>query len=251
MKNLLAKRQESVLAALAAGRRTLLVFDFDGTLAPIVADRDAAHMLESTTRLFAEVARRYPTAVLSGRALGDLRPRVASAPLRYIVGNHGAEGGPLGARDVERLRATCHRFLEQVAPRLAPVRGVAVEDKGHSLSIHYRASKEPKEAHSTIVGVVGRLRPAPRVVEGKRVVNVMPRGSPHKGDAVRWLRARARAEHVLFVGDDVTDEDAFGEPGEWLVSARVGRAARSCAAYYVPSRAEVDTLLSALVHHRR
>lgn len=250
MRHILAKRHEGVLAALAESARTLLVFDFDGTLAPIVADRDAARMDDSTAKLFVDVARRYPTAVVSGRALADLVPRLGDAPVRHVVGNHGTEGGPIGKAATERLRQKCHAMLQFVAPRLASLRGVAVEDKEHSLSIHYRASRRPEAAHREILEIVSRLRPAPRIVEGKRVLNVVPKGSPHKGDAVRWLRRRERADLVLFVGDDVTDEDAFAEESDWMVSTRVARSAHSRARYFVRTRGEVDRLVAELCRLR-
>src|SRR5687768_14195664 len=69
----------------------LLVFDFDGTLAPIVRAPEKAAMRALSRRRLIAVAERQPVAVLSGRARADLLPRLAGVPLRHIVGSHGAE----------------------------------------------------------------------------------------------------------------------------------------------------------------
>lgn len=89
---MLAQSNLGVLAQLAWAR-VLLAFDFDGTLAPIVEDRDRARMRARTSRAFAKVCGLYPCAVISGRSQSDVAKRLAGATVKYVIGNHGLEPG--------------------------------------------------------------------------------------------------------------------------------------------------------------
>jgi trehalose 6-phosphate phosphatase len=92
MRYLLARDNQEVLVQLAASR-VVLVFDFDGTLAPIVACRDEAGMRPETGYLLTRICELYPSAVISGRSRPDVTSRLGGAHLRRIVGNHGLEPG--------------------------------------------------------------------------------------------------------------------------------------------------------------
>ncbi len=222
--------------------KPLLAFDFDGTLAPIVLVPDDARMADTTRRLLVRVARLFPCAVISGRARADVAKRSKGVPWVAVVGNHGiesAEGGRAVAPAVQRWR----RVLEH---QLAPVAGVWVEDKGHSLSVHYRGAAHKPRARRAILAALGTLR-GTRVVSGKDVFNVVPRGAPNKGQAVVRLRRRLGCDRVLFVGDDVTDEDAFALAGPRFLAIRVGARRGSAAPHHLRSQAEIDDLLALLV----
>jgi Trehalose-phosphatase len=86
------RAQSSSPLALANGR-TLLCFDFDGTLAPIVTDRNGARMRPRTARLFRDACLVFPCAVISGRSRDDVAPRLGDVAVRYVVGDHGADAG--------------------------------------------------------------------------------------------------------------------------------------------------------------
>jgi trehalose 6-phosphate phosphatase len=226
------------------GRGVLLAFDFDGTLAPIVARREAAAMRPRTAALFHEVCARYPTAVITGRARGDVLPRLAGAAVVAVVGNHGLETGaalpPARARLLETTRARLREL-----PRV--VGGLDVEDKGASFSVHLRRARRPRVAAAAVLAA---LPAGMKVVPGKAVLNVVLATAPHKGDALAALARRHRARALLYVGDDVTDEDAFALDAPGLVGVRVGRARRSAAEYFLRAQPEVDRLLRWLVTHR-
>jgi trehalose 6-phosphate phosphatase len=228
--------------ALAGAARTLLAFDFDGTLAPIVRHPAGAAMRGATRDLLREVALRYPCAIVSGRAVDDLRRLFAGVPVRWLVGNHGAEG--LGAAPPDRARiAAWGRALRAVARE---VPGVAVEDKGRSLAVHYRGAPDGRRARAAVLRVAGR-QPGARLVPGKRVVNLVPQEAPDKGAALVALVARARPEVVLFAGDDVTDEDAFRRSlGVTCITVRVGKARATAADFFLAGQGAVDRLLRAL-----
>jgi len=246
MRHILAAPQRELLAQLAWSN-VLLGFDYDGTLAPIVADPARAELRAETRRLLAQLAELYPCVVVSGRAVRDVQRRLAGIALRAVVGNHGLE--PWRATDeLERLVA---RWRARLAPFVAELPGVELEDKTYSLALHYRRSRQKKAARAGIRRMLRELGEV-RVIGGKQVVNVLPLGAPHKGVALERERDRLGCDTAFFLGDDETDEDVFAldRPGR-LVTVRVGAARASQAAYCVKSQHEVDALLARLIALRR
>jgi trehalose 6-phosphate phosphatase len=242
MRYVLAKANRGVLEPFARGRM-LLALDFDGTLAPIVADPARAVMRPSTRRLLRQVTRVYPCVIISGRARADVRRRVRGLGVREVIGNHGIEPGLDAARAFRAVR----RFVPLLKRQLGRVEGVTVEDKGLSLTVHYRRSREKRAARARILAVTAGLGEV-RLVGGKQVVNILPRGAPHKGLALERVRARLGCETAVYVGDDETDEDVFalGRPGR-LLGIRVRRRRGSAAACYIRTQAEIDALLRHLL----
>lgn len=246
MRHILAARGVDMLAELACSR-VLLAFDFDGTLAPIVSQRDRAEMRPRARRLLARVCELYPCAVISGRSRSDVSRRLAGARVRYVVGNHGLEPG----RDLAAFAREVSAAKLELERALALVRGVEIEDKRYSLAIHYRSARRKTAARDAIHAAIERASVPLRLVGGKQVVNAIPRGAPHKGDALGELRVKARADAALFVGDDLTDEDVFALERPWrLIGIRVGQSARSAAGYYLRDQREIDGLLATLASLR-
>lgn len=242
--DLLAPSQAATVRALAADG-TLVVLDFDGTLAPIVEDRAAARLTRRARRALSALAARLPVAVLSGRAAADVRARLDGVPARWVVGSHGAEwpGEAARRRAWRALVAGWRRALEA---RLAGRRGVEIEDKGLSLAVHYRAAPAAGAARRAVERAVAGL-PGARAIAGKRVINLVPADAGDKGDALRRLVREAGAARLLFVGDDVTDEAAFAADVRVpAVMARVGRSRGSRASHWLGRRADVDELLERL-----
>jgi len=248
MKYLLARPNRAILLRHLAAN-VALVFDFDGTLAPIVRDPEAARMRPETRALLRKVALRYPCAVISGRARDDVAARLAGTGVDWIVGNHGAEWG-WAQLDSISVEALVLEWRDRLIERLGDVDGVFVEDKRYSLAIHFRRSRAKRRALVAIAEAVSVL-PDARVRRGKEVVNVVPRGAPHKGIALQQMRALLRCDTALYVGDDTTDEDVFAldEPGQ-LVTARIGKSGDSQAAYYLETQREIDTLLRLILESR-
>ena len=246
MKNILADEQHKTLLGFAR-QSVLLAFDFDGTLAPIVVNPEAAAMRQRTSRLLTQVAKLYPCAVLSGRSRKDVMAKVAAIPLRAVFGNHGMEPSP----NLRSWRRLATQWRAQLAAFLPDIPGVVIEDKGVSLAVHYRRAHARAAVHRLVLGAAAELR-GPRILEGKMVVNVLPAGAPDKGTALMTLRKRLRCESAIYVGDDDTDEDVFAlARRECLLGIRVGLSRRTQAAYFVPSQAAVDQLLVKLVEARR
>jgi trehalose 6-phosphate phosphatase len=218
--------------------RPLLVFDFDGTLAPMVRMPERAHMRPKTAKLLRELSKRRDVAVLSGRKRDDVAGRLDEATIRWVVGNHGAEWERVAPRLLRRVAV----WRELLEPQL--FEGVRLEDKGLSLTLHYRGVKNPhatvRRLRALVAGLEGvTLKP------GKRVLNLLPAGSPNKGDALKRLRRLSLCGAALYVGDDDTDEDAFAVRG--ALSVRVGPSKRSRAKWFLHGQAEIDALLERLM----
>lgn len=246
MKRLLSRDHGDVLAQVAWSR-VLVAFDFDGTLAPIVSDRNEARMRPQTRELFSKVCSLYPCAVISGRGQADVRSRLGSASVEYVIGNHGLEPGA-GLEKFETEIARARALLEK---SLGGLPGLDIEDKRYSLAIHYRRSRSKRVARAAIAEAVAALPVRLRLVPGRLVVNLVPERAPNKGDALVALRSTARADTALYVGDDVTDEDVFelDQPGR-LLTVRVGESRESAAAYFLRDQREMDRLLAKLVAMR-
>ncbi len=243
MQNLLSPDSRSVLARLA-GEKTLCAFDFDGTLAPIVAHPDLARMRDRTRSLLGLLAARYPSVVISGRARADVLGRLTGLELARVIGNHGAETELTTVKSRRRVQ----QWRTALERRLLPLPGLLIEDKGLSLTLHYRLCTQKVEARRRILEAVRSLQHV-RVVGGKQVVNLVEDKAPHKGDILAAERDRLDCDWILYVGDDETDEDAFTLNGN-IVAVRIGQKQRSHARYYLRTQTEIEMLLELLCNMR-
>ena len=210
------------LAARRRAGRMLVALDFDGTLADIVADPAVAALHATVEPPLRRLAARPDTdvAIVSGRALEDVRARVP-IPELYLAGNHGLEIEGPGVSQVHREAASVRpqlvRCATELRRRLGEVPGVETEDKGLSLSVHYRRAVYPEEAGRRVRALLEELcggDPRLRLTAGKMVHEVRPAVDWDKGRATAFLQQALRASHgslvpTIFIGDDVTDEDAF------------------------------------------
>jgi trehalose 6-phosphate phosphatase len=246
VKHLLEREGRQALAALMRAR-PLLAFDFDGTLAPIVARPDDARVSAAVSQRLARLAQLCPVAIVTGRSVADVEPRLGFVP-HYIVGNHGAEdpergegGAEASAFDALRARIAAQADDLQRA-------GIRIEDKQYSLALHYRLAKDRDQALARIEHLLAGLDRRLATFGGKCVVNVVVAGAPDKGDAVVALVERCGAGAALFVGDDVNDEAVFARAAPNWLTVRIGRDdPTSRAAYFLDSHAEVATLLEAML----
>lgn len=246
MKHLLSAEGLASLRGLA-GARALFAFDFDGTLAPIVARPPDARAAVAVRQRLALLAQRAPVAVVSGRSLADLRQRVP-VEVRHCIGNHGNEGLP-DAPDPATLHAICRGWIAQLDAALAdaPSSGIVVEDKRLTLSVHYRFARDREQAARELTHIVDRLDPAPRAIGGKLVLNLLPPGACTKFEALDALARRERVERVLFVGDDETDELVFAQARAHWITVRVEFDRSSRAHYFIHRQSEIVRLLDQLL----
>ena len=253
----------ALIARLRRAARLLVLSDLDGTLIPLRARPDLA-VADQKTRAVLRAVRRAPgvrLGIISGRALCVLRRAVGVRDLVWI-GNHGLELGIPGrtvvvpaARHGTPVMARLARGLAEV---VRPIPGALVEDKGCSLSVHWR-NVRPGAVRSFRRLVYGALEPwqargGVRVTLGKRVIEVRPPVAWDKGSAVEWLRRRGRyrAGELVYLGDDRTDEDAFRAVNRWHgISVCVGVRARvSCARWRLGGPREALELLERIAEER-
>jgi trehalose 6-phosphate phosphatase len=178
--------------------KTALLFDVDGTLAPIAPRPELARVPAEIRAELARLAGSYLLlACISGRAGEEAAALVGVDGIRY-VGNHGLE---LDERAAE-LSAQVAAFRDSVA--------LPVEDKGLSLSYHYRGAEDEETARAELEEIAERARAAeldPRW--GRKVLEIRPPVAADKGTAVQALLASVPARLGLYAGDDTTDLDAF------------------------------------------
>jgi trehalose-phosphatase len=213
-----------VARRLKSAQHVLLLSDFDGTLTTIVEQPEMAVLSLETKNLLRRLSRNrhYTVGIISGRALADLRDRVGVDGIIY-AGNHGLEIEGLGSHFLEPLaeemRPMLHILNSALSTALRGVKGVFVEDKGLTLSVHYRLAEGSEidkvdEAFTKItdpLNVTGQIK----VTRGKKVYEIRPPVDWNKGRAVSWLMARLKKMKgkvgaiPVYLGDDLTDEDAF------------------------------------------
>jgi trehalose 6-phosphate phosphatase len=247
----------AALAAIGASLagKSLLSFDIDGTLAPIVDRPWDACVPEVVQRDLASLAARTTLAIITGRAVTDARKMFGFAP-RYLIGNHGAEGVPGYENAATGFARVCRAWLAELSSDGESWRaesGVALEDKRCSLSFHYRHARNRRRARRLLETRVRRLAPAPTVLDGKCVLDLIPPGAPDKGEALTALFARSRCDHALYVGDDASDEAVFRLRSPAVLTVRVGRDRHSAADLYLRNQGEVPRFVRELVniHARR
>jgi trehalose 6-phosphate phosphatase len=243
MQHLFTPEGEAALAAVLR-LRPLLAFDFDGTLAPIVARPDDAHISQALSMRLKALAARLPVAIVTGRAVADVRERLGFEP-KFIVGNHGAEE-ELDSTTAAALTGALDGLRESLRAHGDALRGagVTVEDKGQSMAMHYRLSHDRTRARKLIADLLTPVQAGLRVFAGKMVVNAVAADAPDKAHAVHALVARCGAAAALFAGDDVNDEPVFvSAPPHWL-TLRIGREDPNCRArFYLDGPQEMAMLL--------
>jgi trehalose 6-phosphate phosphatase len=202
---------EALLARLAADPdRAAILLDVDGVLAPIRPRPEQAHVPPETKAEVARLADLYAlVACISGRTGADARFMVGVEGVMY-VGSHGLELEPQAAEWAERIRT----FARDV--------DWPVEDKGLTVSFHYREAEDEHAALEYLQEVADRARTAgllPRF--GRKVLELRPPIAADKGTAVRHLLAERGLSRALFAGDDTTDIDAFRALDGLEVAVRV------------------------------
>ncbi len=199
-------------------RRIAVFLDYDGTLTPIVERPDLAVLSEDMRGTLAALADRCPVLVISGRERGDVEQLVGLNGIVY-AGCHGFDiAGPEGAelphRDVAGYAPIIAQAARDLERQLASIAGVIVEDKTYALAVHFRmVSAGDVGRVKRIVDEVAAQHPRLRKTGGKKVFELRPNMNWDKGKAVLWLLDAldlSEADVVPFyIGDDITDRDAF------------------------------------------
>lgn len=200
------------------GRKPVLFFDYDGTLTPIVEDPDAAELGAPRKKIIQQLADQFTVAIISGRGLADLKSKVGLADLIY-AGSHGFEiSGPNGLEMQYEAGKEVLPLLDDVERRLKKqfegIRGCEVERKKYAIAVHYRRveSDQVKAIEEAVEEILDEQRQL-KAGMGKKILEVKPNMDWDKGQALNWLLKKldltVALNHPIFIGDDITDEDAL------------------------------------------
>lgn len=236
----------------------LLLLDYDGTLTPIVETPSKAIIHKNTKALLQKLSKTAfcKIGIISGRKLEDIKNIVGVDGIIY-VGNHGLEiDGPkikFESQVSPRLKSIIRNIATDMQKRFSSIKGVLIEDKGLTLSIHYRkVSKKDMPAFEKIIFEVTNpyvVGDNIKVNSGKKVLEIRPPIKWDKGKIVLWLLARQQffsgVKNVLpvYIGDDITDEDAFKVLKSKGLTVFVGKPGDSKANYYLKHAEEVTKFL--------
>lgn len=241
------------------GKYLFLFLDYDGTLTPITRSPDKAVLFGKTRELLRHLAgrRKYKLAIISGRALKDIKKIIGLKNIIY-AGNHGFEiegpkikfSSPLSSDYKIRLR----QIKKDLERKLSSVKGVLLEDKGFSLSLHYRLVKKELIPlvktifHEAVICLL--VKNKIRIKPGKMVLEIRPPLNWDKGKVVLWLLAREKFSRKnkkslipVYIGDDLTDEDAFKTLKDRGLTVVVGKTTDSSAQFFLKNTREVSKFL--------
>lgn len=215
---------QAAVANRPAGTAFVLLLDFDGTVAEFNPDPAAPELTPERHQLLMTLARRpsMSLGIVSGRRLDDLRRRTRLPDHVYHAGLHGLEIEAYGVRTTHPDLATAVERMSGLSDCLKQLLDEFpegfIEDKGASVAVHTR--RMPKDMHerafarADVLAVPWIAKNYVRRLEGNAVVEYLPNIKGHKGDATNWITADVetklqRPAWVAYIGDDITDEDAF------------------------------------------
>ncbi len=202
---------------LSGGRKPVFFLDYDGTLTPIRDRPDLAVMSDETRDALRRVAEKHAVAIVSGRDRKEVEDLVAVRGIFY-AGNHGFDikgpGVSMVHPEAEAAMPLIAKAGQKLSERLGAVPGSLIEEKGFSVSVHYRLVEDRyvPEVEDAVTEAV-RDNAKLRLMRGKKVFEILPAVNWDKGKAVRWimdvLGLSWETVSVIYIGDDVTDENAF------------------------------------------
>jgi trehalose 6-phosphate phosphatase len=245
---------DEISVRLALAPHLLLCLDFDGTLTPLVDEPALVCLSGHMRRVLESLAGQdnVSLAIVSGRERGDLQAHVGIPGLLY-AGNHGLEISGDGFIFVEPTAVECRPALQSLATllveRLRPIPAAVVEDKGLTLSVHYRLvpAEQRDEVRRTVAAALASMQQPLQLTTGDMVYEVKPRGCWNKGAAVSWIKQQLGKPDALtiYLGDDVTDETAFAALPDGI-TVKVGSSPATAARYQLDGPAEVRCFLDGL-----
>ena len=251
----LKEELERLATAYRTGSTLALLFDYDGTLAPLVTHPALAQCPASTLQLLADLAElpRVHVGIISGRALADLKSMVTLPRLTYA----GTSGLELEARGVVCIPPEAHRYhphVQRAATSLAPLvaryQGAWIEDKPLAFTVHYRNVNrdDTPQLRQCLSNVLARFDDVLTTVDGSMALEVLPAIGWSKGQALRQIVAALPAPALpLYAGNDANDAEALEVAAELGgVSIGIGPLAPGVARYRMSDFESLVDWLSSL-----
>lgn len=247
---------EEVGSRLRGAPHVLLFLDFDGTIVPLTPDPGTVRLTPAQAATLRTLNEKHAVSVtiLGGRERADLQERVGVPGLVY-GGNHGLEISGPGFVFIEPTSVECRTPLQALAAdlknRLQSIPGAVVEDKGLTLSVHYRqaASEAAEPVRQTVHAALAQATHPFQLTTGDMVYEVRPRVNWSKGTAIAWIRDQLDKPEALalYFGDDATDEDAFAALPHGITVKVGGPPPETAAAYQVKDPDEVWRFLNLML----
>jgi len=249
------------LERVARSKRIFLFLDYDGTLTPIVKRPELARITPQQRKLLAALSqlKRYQLAIISGRALADVK-KLARLKKIIFAGNHGMELSGPGIKFLHKKALSLNSIIKGIYRQLSKIcksfPGSIVENKGLTLSVHFRAVKGRRNIRNLSKDVRRLLNKKEyqgklRLTQGKKVLELRPKVDWNKGKAVelimKKMRLSTKSNLAVYIGDDTTDEDAFRNLQARGITIFVGKPKKdSCAKYYLRNTQQVYRFLNRL-----
>jgi trehalose 6-phosphate phosphatase len=232
---------DKVASRIAQAPHVILFLDFDGTLAVIAEEPALAGLSPHMDRVLRSLAENphVSLAVISGRERADLQNRIRIPGLIY-AGNHGLEINGHGFIFVEPTAAQCADAIKEIAAEIArrvhDIEGALVEDKGLTLSVHYRIVPDDRvdDVRKAVHAVLASSNHPFQLITGDKAYEIRPRTYWNKGTAIEWIRQQLDKPGALaiYIGDDTTDKDAFAALPDGI-TIKVGNSPGETAAQYL------------------
>lgn len=212
-----ALQKIDVIRGVLQNNQVIVFLDYDGTLTPIVERPEWAHLSDKMRNTIRELSAKYRVAIVSGRDLQDIRKLVAIEGLLY-AGSHGFDiSGPEGHMELQQgaeYLPALDRAELALNRGLANIPGTQVERKRFAIAVHFRrADRKDSSTVENIVDTIVAQNRGLRKTGGKMIFEVRPDIDWDKGKALQWilLQLGMQGDGVMpiYIGDDLTDEDAF------------------------------------------
>jgi trehalose-phosphatase len=217
------------------------------TLTPIVESPDKAIIAEDMHSFIMKLNESMPVAIVTGRSIKNIMDIIKIEKMIY-AGNHGAEiwdGSELVmGKQLSDSKKALEQIVNELQGALSKIKGVIVEDKGITASIHFRmvASQDICKMINIFWAISDNYKGLFTITSGKKVFEIRPKGIWNKGDAVKWIWKNLGEHRIpVYLGDDLTDEDAFKVIKGEGIGISIGKSEE--ADYYLESQDEVKKLL--------
>jgi len=237
--------------AIKRRKKNIIFFlDYDGTLTPIKSKPHLAKLKRSTKKILKNLNHKKNIFIISGRSLSNVKNLIGIKSI-YYIGNHGIEVKGPHLNYVHPQAKKIKPYIQKVYKKLKKklkIKGVLVENKTYTLSVHYRLVKpylvsRVKKDFTKLVGDLLKSKKV-KITNGKKVFEVRPNINWHKGKSISWVLKKQKKCLPICIGDDITDEDAFKALGKKGISILVSRKKRKTNANYrLSSPGEVVSLL--------
>lgn len=244
-------------------KNNLYIFlDYDGTLAPIVRNPKDAVISKETINIIKTMVniKDCKISVISGRSLKDVKNKVNIKGIIY-TGNHGLEinGNSiyLKIHMSNKQKSILKHIKYKLQKELSLLKGIIIEDKEFTLSIHYRMLNKAKYKilKTKFMNVIEpyRIKKYSRITYNKKIFEVKPSINWNKGNAVLWILRNDNFKNKnipiipIYIGDDKTDEDAFEVLNKNGITIFVGEKKKSKANYYLKTTKEVKMFLKNII----